>query len=538
MRAARRWVGWSAAALSMSLVAAACGGDSGDTASEGETAGTVGAEVQAGVREALSGSSTTGSTIAEVKDPASIEDWEKLWANERAAVVKRIKDNKWGKSADGKTLTGPEGFTVDLTKCASGWSDTEGITDTEIKIGHASPQSGTAADFGNIAKTAAAWLKYHSDKGAFKDSTGKTRKVNFFFKDDGYDTARTIPLVDEMLDSDKVFAVWTTGTPSGLKVYGKINQRCVPHPLVVGGSPAWGDPKNHPWTTGSLLNYNTEAVIWGAFIDERIAELTAGDGKATVVGFVANSDFGATYESAFRTVVANSPNKAKIEFITEKVEVTAPTVTDPMTSLAAKNPEVFITMTGASQCPQIITEAANNGMKGKVKYMFMSSVCKGSSFVGKDKVGGDGSASNGWYVVGGGFKDFNADALSSDPFVAWGRKFLADNGMDYKLSGNFGQGFFYSWILSQSLIIAGELPGGLTRSNFILAQRAFEGTSPVQLKGIKINMNGNKDAFFLEGTDLSVYDSAKQLWVMKGEALELSGKTANCFWDQTAQACR
>ena len=29
-------------------------------------------------------------------------------------------------------------------------------------------------------------------------------------------------------------------------------------------APAWGDPVNHPWTTGSLLNYNTEAVIWGA----------------------------------------------------------------------------------------------------------------------------------------------------------------------------------------------------------------------------------------------------------------------------------
>ena len=537
MRAGRKWVGWSAAALSISLVAAACGGNNRDNASrEGATGGTVGAEVQSGVREALSGS--TGSTTAAVKEPASIEDWEKLWADERAAVVKRIKDNKWGKSADGKTLTGPEGFTVDLTKCVAGWSDTEGITDAKIKIGAPVALSGFNADSSNVHRTVQAWLKYQSDKGAFKDSTGKTRSVDVLVRDDGYDTARTIPLVDEFLDSDKVFAIWTQGTPSGLKVYDKINQRCVPHPLVGGGSPAWGDPQNHPWTTGSNLNYNTEAVIWGAFIDEHIAELTAGDGKATVVGFVASSDFGATYESAFRTVLANSPNKAKIEFLTEKVEITAPTVTDPMTSLASKNPDVFITMTGGTQCPQIINEAANNGMKGKVKYMFMASVCKGSSFVGKDKVGGDGSASNGWYIVGGGFTDFNAEALSSDPFTAWGRKFLADNGMDYKLSGFFGQGFFHSWILSQSLIIAGQLDGGLTRSNFILAQRAFEGTSPVHLKGIKINMNGNKDAFFIEGTDLSVYDSAKQQWVIKGNVLELSGKTANCFWDPAARACR
>jgi hypothetical protein len=30
-------------------------------------------------------------------------------------------------------------------------ADTEGLTDTEIKIGHTTPQSGTLADYGNIA---------------------------------------------------------------------------------------------------------------------------------------------------------------------------------------------------------------------------------------------------------------------------------------------------------------------------------------------------------------------------------------------------
>lgn len=467
-----------------------------------------------------------------------MDEWEKLWADERAAMVKRIKDNKWGKSADGKTLTGPEGFTIDLTKCAPGWSDTEGLTDTSIKIGGAAPLSGTAADAGNWFKGAEVWLKYQSDKGVLKDSTGKTRKINFTYKDDGYDAARTIPLVDEILDSEKAFAIWTVGTPSGLKIYDKLNARCVPEPNVISGSPAWGDPVNHPWTTGSLLSYNTEAVIWGAYIDQHFAELSAGDGKVDVAGFVANSEFGATYESAFKSVIAQSPNKDKINFFSERVEITAPTVTDPMTTLAAKNPDVFITMTGATHCPQIITEAANNGMKAKLKAMFMSSVCKASSYVGKAKLGGDGSQANGWLIVGGGFKDFNADALSNDPFVAFGRKLLADNGIDYKLSGSLGQGFWWGWMFTQSLIVAGQLDGGLTRTNFILAQRAFDGTSPVHLPGIRINTNGNKDSFFLEGSDLSVWDSAKQQWVLQGNVIELSGKSKNCFWDSSAQACK
>jgi hypothetical protein len=87
------------------------------------------------------------------------------------------------------------------------------------------------------------------------------------------------------------------------------------------------------------------------------------------------------------------------------------------------------------------------------------------------------------------------------------------------------------------LIIAGELEGGLTRTNLILALRAFEGTSPVHLEGIRINMNGNADAYLLEGSDLSKYDAAKQAWVVQGSIIELSGKTKNCAWDTSINAC-
>ncbi len=33
-----------------------------------------------------------------------MEEWEARWAEERAAIVARIKENNYGKSADGKTL--------------------------------------------------------------------------------------------------------------------------------------------------------------------------------------------------------------------------------------------------------------------------------------------------------------------------------------------------------------------------------------------------------------------------------------------------
>ena len=208
-----------------------------------------------------------------------------------------------------------------------------------------------------------------------------------------------------------------------------------------------------------------------------------------------------------------------------------------MTTLASKKPNVFLTMTGAVQCTQIINEIAGNGMDKTLLYKFMSSVCKSSSYVGKDKVGGDGFQSNGWRIVGGGQKDINDPANDGDGFSVWARKFLADNGLDSKSSSNLGNGFFEGWVWSQSLAIAGQLDGGLTRTNLILALRAFDGTSPVHLQGIKMNMNGNKDAYLLEGSDLSIYDAAKQTWVVQGDLIELSGKTPNCAWNANLQSC-
>src|SRR5439155_16621420 len=119
----------------------------------------------------------------------------------------------------------------------------------------------------------------------------------------------------------------------------------------------------------------------------------------------------------------------------------------------------------------------------------------------------------------------------------WARKFLSDNGLDSKSSSNLGNGFYPAWVWSQSLAVAGQLDGGLTRSNLIVALRAFDGTSPVHLSGIKINLSGDKDAFLVEGSDLSVFDSAKQQWVVQGNIVDQSGKTKNCTWSISANAC-
>ena len=136
--------------------------------------------------------------------------------------------------------------------------------------------------------------------------------------------------------------MWTLGSPNTMKTYDKLNQRCIPQPFSMTGHPAWGDPVNHPWTTGLQLAYNTEAVLWGAFIEQHIAEFP--DGKIKVAALVMNNDFGKAYDAGFKAYLAQSPIKDQISYTTETIEASAPTVTDPMTTLAAENPDVFIAM--------------------------------------------------------------------------------------------------------------------------------------------------------------------------------------------------
>jgi branched-chain amino acid transport system substrate-binding protein len=516
----------------------ACGGDdSGNESSSGTTPATAASSGSTAGTTASTAGSTTSTASGD--KPQSMDEWEALWAKERAAIVKRIKDNHWGKSADGKTLTGPEGWTVDLSKCPANWSDTEGLTDTSIKIGHPLALSGTYGDYGNFAKAIGMMFDYYGKQGLFKDSLGKTRTVDYITKDDGYDPARTIPAVDELLDSDKAFIITTLGTPSTLKTYDKINQRCVPQPFAQTGHTAFGDPVNHPWTSGAPQStYSTEAILWGAFIEQHLAEFPA-DKKIKVAALVQSNDFGKLYEDSFRGYLAESDKlRDRVDFFTEKVEAAAPTIKDPMTSLAAKDPDIFLSMLAGAQCTQEIIEAAENGMKEEATYVFQPQTCTGSAFINKNKLGGDGMAGDGWWMASPGMKDLEDPSLQDDPFIKWAREQYQAQGIDPKASANLGVGLNYGWPFVQTLAIAGDLDGGLTRSNYILALRSFDMTGPMQPPGLRMHMDGLKDAYMIEGGVFQKWDAAKQVWVNQGGVIDLDGKSKICAWDPSTSVCK
>ncbi|MGH8515001.1 MAG: ABC transporter substrate-binding protein, partial [Gammaproteobacteria bacterium] len=133
---------------------------------------------------------------------------------------------------------------VSFAQGAKKYSD--GASDTEIKIGHTNPYSGPASAYGVIGKTIQAYWKSVNEAGGING-----RKVNFITLDDGYNPAKTVELVRQLVEQDKVLCTFNTlGTPTNTAIHKYMNQKKVPMLFVATGASKWGKPKEFPWTMG------------------------------------------------------------------------------------------------------------------------------------------------------------------------------------------------------------------------------------------------------------------------------------------------
>src|SRR5947209_321131 len=162
---------------------------------------------------------------------------------------------------------------IAVTAATGARQATPGVTATSITIGGTFPLTGPASLYGIIPTAENAYFQYVNDHGGVNG-----RKIDFKILDDGYDPSKTVPLTQQLVEQDKIFADYgSLGTATNLSVWGYLNKLKIPHVLLATGDSYWGfSYKKYPWTTGFQPDYPGESKIYGRYIDANLKSAKIG----------------------------------------------------------------------------------------------------------------------------------------------------------------------------------------------------------------------------------------------------------------------
>ena len=164
----------------------------------------------------------------------------------------------------------------------AGRADTPGVTATQILLGGTGPLSGPESQYEPVLTGAQAYFSYVNDHGGVFG-----RKIVYKVEDDSYDPAKTVQFTRQLVEQDKVFAIFNTiGTEHSLAIRGYLNQMQVPE-LFVGSGAATiaAQHTQFPWTLGLLPSFTGEGAIYGRLI-------AAGHPTAKIAVLYENDEYG------------------------------------------------------------------------------------------------------------------------------------------------------------------------------------------------------------------------------------------------------
>jgi ABC-type branched-subunit amino acid transport system substrate-binding protein len=171
---------------------------------------------------------------------------------------------------------------VAIVLAGCGSSSEPGVSATSVTFGTHQPLTGPAAPgYSEIAPASQAFFNYLNAQGGING-----RKIHLVYKDDEYNPAKTVNVVNQLVLQEKVFGIFEgLGTPTHTKVVGFLGSSKVPDMFVASGCPCWDNGTAQPYTFGWQPNYTIEGKILGQYIKQHFA------GKKVGV-FYQDDDFG------------------------------------------------------------------------------------------------------------------------------------------------------------------------------------------------------------------------------------------------------
>jgi branched-chain amino acid transport system substrate-binding protein len=360
-----------------------------------------------------------------------------------------------------------------------------GISSKSILIGGTFPLSGPASLYGTIPQAEKAyfdWFNATHPKGI------NGRKIDFKYLDDGYNPAQTVPLTRQLVEQDKVFAIFNSlGTAPNLATRAYLNQRKVPQVLLATGDSYWGyQYKQYPWTIGYNPDYIGEGIIYGKFIQAKVPQ-------AKIGVLYQNDAYGQNYLLGLKKGLGNATEKI---VDSEPYDANAVSVTQQMVKLKASGANVFMDFATPSQSIAALVTAAKLNWHPTI---FVNNVSASPAFMGIAAKTAGADAVNG-AISTAYLKTATNPAYASDAGVKLYKAIMSKYyGKGNVLDDNNIYGMSAAWTMVWALQHAGKNP---TRTSLMRALlHVNTKANPFLFKGIVMKTSA-KDHFLIEQLNL------------------------------------
>jgi branched-chain amino acid transport system substrate-binding protein len=355
-----------------------------------------------------------------------------------------------------------------------------GITASTIKIGGTFPLTGFASLYKTIPAAENAYYAYVNDHGGVNG-----RKIDFTILDDSYDPSKTVPLAQQLVEQDKVFAiVGSLGTAPGLATWNYLNSHKVPQVLLATGDSYWGfSYKKYPWTTGWQPDYPGEAKLYGKYIAKNMP-------NAKIGVLYQNDAYGKNYYAGLRVGLGSK----KSDIVdAESYDATNPSVTQQILSMKSKGADTFVVF--ATPTPTITALATATKVGWNPTATFINNVSSNRLFLlaaAKAGANVDGIISTAYTASSTTQKNLPGIQLASQIIDQYAPSLKSSFDLG---DGNIVYGFGVAWTFVYALQHAGKNP---TRASLMKALHSLNTSkNPFVYPGIKLQTSA-KDNFPIE----------------------------------------
>jgi branched-chain amino acid transport system substrate-binding protein len=374
-----------------------------------------------------------------------------------------------------------------------------GVTASTITIGGTVPITGPAALFGSVGRGADAYFKYVNAHGGVNG-----RKIKYLYRDDAYDPSKTVQLTRELVENDKVFAVFSTiGTDNTIATTDYLNAAKVPQLFAGTGTARVGDAyKTHPWTMGYLPSFRAEGAIYGRAIAQQAG--------AKVAVLYEASDFGKDLTDGLKKGLGT---KASAVVAEQAYQPTDTSIDSQMSTLHASGANVLVLNVTPQYAILAYLAAHKFGWRPKI---YLSSVCISPNVMDivRASVGQEVNGSLSIAFV----KDPTDKVFAKDPVVALYRSILkkyAPGAKPEDVYNFYGMGVAFTMV--DALKHAGKNP---TRASLLAAAQHLNEVNPFMRSGIKITTSPT-DYYPISKAQLVRYDRIH--WVAVGSLQSARG---------------